>query len=76
MIKIFNSFSILCLILFISSAGLAGDDDISVLQKELNMVLMEEFNPCFDDIDDDSNITSVIKPVSYTHLTLPTTPYV
>ena len=61
MIKIFNSFSILCLILFISSAGLAGDDDVSVLQKELNMVLMEEFNPCFDDIDDDSNITSVIK---------------
>ena len=65
MIKVFNSFSILCLILFFSSVGFAGGDDTSVLQEELDMVLMEEFNPCFDqlegDINDDSNITSVIK---------------
>ena len=65
MIKVFNSFSILCLILFFSSIGFAGGDDTSVLQEELDMVLMEEFNPCFDqlegDINDDNNITSVIK---------------
>ena len=65
MTKVFNSFSILCLILFFSSVGFAGGDDTSVLQEELDMVLMEEFNPCFDqlegDINDDSNITSVIK---------------
>ena len=65
MTKVFNSFSILFLILFFSSVGYAGGDDTSVLQEELDMVLMEEFNPCFDqlegDINDDSNITSVIK---------------
>ncbi|MDG1166805.1 MAG: hypothetical protein P8O18_03085 [Candidatus Thioglobus sp.] len=65
MTKVFNSFSILFLILFFSSVGFAGGDDTSVLQEELDMVLMEEFNPCFDqlegDINDDSNITSVIK---------------
>ena len=65
MTKFFNAFSILCLILFFSSVGFAGGDDTSVLQEELDMVLMEEFNPCFDqlegDINDDSNITSVIK---------------
>ena len=64
MTKVFNSFSILFLILLFSSVG-AGGDDTSVLQEELDMVLMEEFNPCFDqlegDINDDSNITSVIK---------------
>ena len=53
------------MILFFSSVGFAGGDDTSVLQEELDMVLMEEFNPCFDqlegDINDDSNITSVIK---------------
>jgi hypothetical protein len=65
MFKIFNSFSILCLILFSSSTSFAGDDDNSDLQDELDMVLMEEVNPCFDqlegDVNDDSNITSVIK---------------
>ena len=65
MTKVFNSFSILFLILFFSSVGFAGGDDTSVLQEELDMVLMEAFNPCFDqlegDINDDSNITSVIK---------------
>ncbi len=65
MTKVFNSFFILCLILFFSSVGFAGGDDTSVLQEEIDMVLMEEFNPCFDqlegDINDDSNITSVIK---------------
>ena len=65
MTKVFNSFSILFLLLFFSSVGFAGGDDTSVLQEELDMVLMEEFNPCFDqlegDINDDSNITSVIK---------------
>ena len=65
MTKVFNSFSTLFLILFFSSVGFAGGDDTSVLQEELDMVLMEEFNPCFDqlegDINDDSNITSVIK---------------
>ena len=65
MTKVFNSFSILCLIIFFSSVGFAGGDDNSALQEELDMVLMEEFNPCFDqlevDINDDINITSVIK---------------
>ena len=65
MTKVFNSFSTLFLILFFSSVGFASGDDTSVLQEELDMVLMEEFNPCFDqlegDINDDSNITSVIK---------------
>ncbi|ALE02621.1 hypothetical protein [Candidatus Pseudothioglobus singularis] len=65
MTKVFNSFSILFLLLFFSSVGFAGGDDTSALQEELDMVLMEELNPCFDqlegDINDDSNITSVIK---------------
>ena len=42
MTKVFNSFSILFLILFFSSVGFAGGDDTSVLQEELDMVLMEE----------------------------------
>jgi len=65
MSKIFNFFSILFLVFYFSSAGYAGGDDISVLQEELDMVLMAEYNPCFDqlesDINDNNNITSVIK---------------
>ena len=65
MSKIFNFFSILLLVFFFSNAGYAGDDDISVLQEELDMVLMDEYNPCFDqlesDMNDDSHITSVLK---------------
>ena len=65
MTKIFNSFSIMWLILLSSSISFAVGDDISVLQEELDMVLIEEYNPCFDqlegDINDDKNITSVIK---------------
>ena len=65
MIKIFNSFSILFLIFFISSSAYSGGDDISALQGEIDMVLMDEYNPCFDqlesDMNADSNITSVIK---------------
>ena len=65
MSKIFNFFSILLLVFFFSNAGYAGGDDISVLQEELDMVLMDEYNPCFDqlesDMNDDSHITSVLK---------------
>ena len=65
MSKIFNFFSILFLVFYFSSAGYAGGDDISVLQEDIDMVLMAEYNPCFDqlesDINDNNNITSVIK---------------
>ena len=65
MSKTFNFFSILLLVFFFSNAGYAGGDDISVLQEELDMVLMDEYNPCFDqlesDMNDDSHITSVLK---------------
>ena len=65
MFKIFNSFSSLFLIFFISSSVFAGGNTISVLQEELDMALIEEYNPCFDQLEDDinidSNITSVIK---------------
>ncbi len=58
-------FSILFLIFFISSVGHAGGDDISALQEELDMVMLDEFNPCFDqlegDITDEDNITSVMR---------------
>ena len=46
-----------------SSSVYSGGDEISVLQEELDMVLMKD--PCFDqletDIDEDDNITSVIR---------------
>ena len=65
---IFKNFSIsffIFFIFFISGIGFAGGDDISVLQEELDMILTDEYNPCFDqlegDISDDSNITSVIQ---------------
>ena len=58
-------FSILFLIFFISNVGHAGGDDISALQEELDMVMLDEFNPCFDqlegDITDEDNITSVMR---------------
>ena len=45
-----------------SSSVYSGGDEISVLQEELDMVLMKD--PCFDqletDIDEDDNITSVM----------------
>jgi hypothetical protein len=45
-----------------SSSVHSGGDEISVLQEELDMVLMKD--PCFDqletDIDEDDNITSVM----------------
>ena len=65
MSRIFKNFSISFFIFFISGIGFAGGDDISVLQEELDMILTDEYNPCFDqlegDISDDSNITSVIQ---------------
>ena len=65
MCRIFKNFSISFFIFFISGIGFAGGDDISVLQEELDMILTDEYNPCFDqlegDISDDSNITSVIQ---------------
>jgi colicin import membrane protein len=68
MSRIFKNFSIsffIFFIFFISGIGFAGGDDISVLQEELDMILTDEYNPCFDqlegDISDDSNITSVIQ---------------
>jgi hypothetical protein len=58
-------FSILFLIFFISSLGHAGGDDISALQEELDMVLMDEYSSCFDqlesDITEEDNITSVMR---------------
>ena len=61
--KFFNSFLLSILIAFISTPSYSEGDDISVLQEELDMVLMND--PCFDqlqsDIDEDSNLTSVIR---------------
>ncbi len=48
--------------ILISTSSFSGGDDISVLQEELDMILMED--PCFNhlesDIYDEGNITSVI----------------
>ena len=60
--KIFNSFLIFLCFILISTSSFSGGDDISVLQEELDMILMED--PCFNqlegDIDDEGNITSVM----------------
>ena len=60
--KIFSRFLITFIFLLISTSSYSGGDEISVLQDELDMVLMKD--PCFDqlesDIDEDSNLTSVI----------------
>ena len=60
--KIFSSFLTSVFILLMSSSVHSGGDEISVLQEELDMVLMKD--PCFDqletDIDEDDNITSVM----------------
>ena len=49
-------------LILISTSSFSGGDDISVLQEELDMILMED--PCFNqlesDIDDEGNITSVM----------------
>ena len=60
--KFFSSFLSSFFILLMSSSVYSGGDEISVLQEELDMVLMKD--PCFDqletDIDEDDNITSVM----------------
>ena len=60
--KIFSSFLITFIFLLISTSSYSGGDEISVLQDELDMVLMKD--PCFDqlqsDIDEESNLTSVM----------------
>ena len=61
--KIFKSFPLPLLIILISGNCYSGGDEISILQDELDMVLMDTYNPCFDqlesDINDDNNITYV-----------------
>jgi hypothetical protein len=61
--KFFSSFLSSFFILLMSSSVYSGGDELSVLQEELDMVLMKD--PCFDqletDIDEDDNITSVIR---------------
>ncbi len=61
--KILSSFLIPFFFILISTSGYSGGDEISVLQEELDMVLMKD--PCFDqletDIDEDDNITSVMR---------------
>ena len=60
--KILISFLISFFLILISTSSFSGGDDISVLQEELDMILMED--PCFNqlesDIDDEGNITSVM----------------
>ena len=60
--KILSSFLISFFFILISTSSFSGGDDISVLQEELDMILMED--PCFNqlesDIDDEGNITSVM----------------
>ena len=59
--KIF-SFLISFSIILLSTSSFAGGDEISVLQEEIDVALMND--PCFDqlegDIDDDGNLTSVL----------------
>jgi flagellar biosynthesis GTPase FlhF len=61
--KFINRLLISIFLVFISASSYSGGDDISVLQEELDMVLIND--PCFDqlqsDIDEDSNLTSVIR---------------
>jgi hypothetical protein len=61
--KIFSTFLTSSFILLMSASVYSEGDEISVLQEELDMVLMKD--PCFDqletDIDEDDNITSVIR---------------
>ena len=49
-------------IILLSTSSFAGGDEISVLQEEIDVALMND--PCFDqlegDIDDDGNLTSVM----------------
>ena len=59
--KIF-SFLISFSIILLSTSSFAGGDEISVLQEEIDVALMND--PCFDqlegDIDDNGNLTSVL----------------
>ena len=59
--KIF-SFLISFSIILLSTSSFAGGDEISALQEEIDVALMND--PCFDqlegDIDDDGNLTSVL----------------
>ncbi len=61
--KFFNRLLISIFIFFISTSSYSGDDGNSLLQEDLDMVLLND--PCFDqlegDIDEDSNLTSVIR---------------
>jgi hypothetical protein len=60
--KILSSFLISFFFILISTSSFSGGDDISVLQEEIDIFLMED--PCFNqlesDIDDEGNITSVM----------------
>ena len=60
--KILSHFLFFFFFILISTSSFSGGDDISVLQEELDMILMED--PCFNqlegDIDDEGNITSVM----------------
>ena len=49
--KIFSSFLSFFFILLMSSSVYSGGDEISVLQEELDMVLMKD--PCFDQLETD-----------------------
>ena len=60
--KILSSFLISFFILSISTLSHSGGDEISVLEDDLDLILMQD--PCFDqletDIDEESNLTSVM----------------
>ena len=60
--KILSSFLISFFILSISSLSHSGGDEISVIEDDLDLILMQD--PCFDqletDIDEESNLTSVM----------------
>ena len=60
--KILSSFLISFFILSISTLIHSGGDEISVLEDDLDLILMQD--PCFDqletDIDEESNLTSVM----------------
>ena len=61
--KFFNRLLISIFIVFVSTSSYSGGNDISLLQEELDMALMDD--PCFDqlkgDIYEDTNLTSVIR---------------
>ena len=60
--KILSSFLISFFILSISTLSHSGGDEISVLEDDLDLILMQD--PCLDqletDIDEESNLTSVM----------------